>query len=167
MNRYPVARILKDFGIKGELKVKVYFSPPEYFKNYKKVSIYTNEFGFIDYEVDYFKILKGHYGILKFKDIHDLQVLKKLKGLEIYIDENLLPPKENGEYYVYELENLRVYYEGQEIGYIEDIILQNNYTLFKIRTQDDELYIPFNKKFIKCIDLENKICYLNEKILNF
>lgn len=166
MNKYPVARVLREFGTKGELKIKIYFSPPEYFKNYRRIFVYT-DFGFIDYEIDYFKILKGHYGIIKFKNINDLQILRKLKGLEIYIDENLLPPKEKGEYYIYELENLRVYYEGQEIGYIADIIVQSNYALFKIKTQDDELYVPFNKKFIKGIDLENRICYLNEEALNF
>jgi ribosomal 30S subunit maturation factor RimM len=81
----------------------------------------------------------------------------------------MLPPKNNGEYYVFELEGLNVYYEKKKIGFIKDIITKNEYTIFKIKTENDEIFIPFNKHFIEKIDLENRACILrriDETIIN-
>jgi hypothetical protein len=38
-----------------------------------------------------------------------------------------------------------VYYEKKKIGFIKDIITKNEYTIFKIKTENDEIFIPFNK----------------------
>ncbi len=169
MNKYPVAKILREFGTRGEIKIKIYFTPPFYFKNYKKIFINHPSLGFVELEVEKFKLQFDKYALIKFKNINTREEAKKLKGFEIFVLEEMLPPKEKDEYYVYELENLNVYYKGKVIGYIKDVIIQGNYTLLKIKTDYDEIYIPFTKTFIEQIDLKKRICILknlDEAIIN-
>jgi 16S rRNA processing protein RimM len=169
LNRYPVAKILKAFGLRGELKIKIYFSPPSYFKNYNSVFVNDKELGFIEFKVEKFKILFDNFALIKFEKLDSRNDVEKLRGYEIFVYENMLPPKNNGEYYVFELEGLNVYYEKKKIGFIKDIITKNEYTIFKIKTENDEIFIPFNKHFIEKIDLENRACILrriDETIIN-
>jgi len=169
LNKYPVAKILKEFGLGGFLKIKIYFTPSSYFKNYKTIFIKHKQLGFIELEIEKFKILFNQFALIKFKNINNREEARKLKGYEIYVYENELPPKSEDEFYIYELENLNVYYKDEIIGFIESVIVQNGYALFKIKTKNNEIFIPFNKNFIERIDLNNKACYLknlDETILN-
>jgi 16S rRNA processing protein RimM len=169
LNRYPVAKILKAFGLRGELKIKIYFSPPSYFKNYNSVFINDKELGFLEFKVEKFKIHFNNFALIKFEKLDSRNDVEKLRGYEIFVYENMLPPKNNGEYYVFELEGLNVYYGKKKIGFIKDIITKNEYTIFKIKTENDEIFIPFNKHFIEKIDLENRACILrriDETIIN-
>ena len=169
MNRYPVAKILKAFGLRGELKIKIYFSPPSYFKNYNSVFINDEELGFIEFKIEKFKILFDNFALIKFEKLDNRNDAEKLRGKEIFIYQDMLPPKNKGEYYVFELLGLNVYYNEKKIGFIKDILTKNEYTIFKIKTENDEIFIPFNKHFIEKIDLENKVCILkkiDETIIN-
>ena len=158
MNRQPVGKLLREFGLRGELKIKVYISP-FHFIQYKSVFIDNVEF-----EIEKVKFQEGQFGIIKFKGINKREEAEKLKGKEIYIDENLLPPKEENEYYIYELENLNVYYKGKYIGFVKSVIVQGNYALLLIKTQKDEIFIPLHKKFIEHIDTKEKRCILKEDL---
>ncbi|MEO0202245.1 MAG: ribosome maturation factor RimM [candidate division WOR-3 bacterium] len=158
MNKQPIGKLLREFGVRGDLKAKIYI-PPFYLKNYKSVFIEDVEF-----EIEKVIISEGQYAIIKFKDIKTREDAKRLKGKEIFIYENLLPPKEEGEYYVYELENLKVYYKGSYLGFVKSVIVQGNYVLLLIKTQNDEIFIPFSKRFIESIDLSKKVCILREDL---
>jgi RimM protein, required for 16S rRNA processing len=93
LNRYPVAKILKAFGLRGELKIKIYFSPPSYFKNYDSVFINDKELGFIEFKVEKFKILFDNFALIKFEKLDSRNDVEKLRGYEIFVYENMLPPK--------------------------------------------------------------------------
>ncbi len=141
------------------MKVRIYLTPPEPFFDYTSFFIET-PLGMQEYEVEYAKHRYGNIAIVKFRGIDEKEVAALLRGKELMVEESMLPPKEEGEYYVYELEGLEVVYGGKVIGRVRAVIQPGPYPVFRVSTDDDEVYIPFHDEFVERIDLEGGRIYV-------
>ena len=161
MSKQPVAKILREFGLGGHLKVRIYLTPPEPFFQYKSFYVET-PLGLQEYHVEHAEHKYGNIAIVKFRGIDEKEVAALLRGKELLVEEGELPPKEEGEYYVFELEGLQVIYRGKAIGHIKSILQPGPYPLFRVSTEEEDIYIPFHEEFVDRIDLDEGKVYVKK-----
>ena len=150
-----IGKILNTFGIRGELKVDAYTDfIEERFKKDSTVYIGEEHLPFV------MKNYREHKGFLlvSFKDIDDINLVEKYKGMMLYKAKNDIHKLKQGEYYFSDLKDLDVYVEGEKIGKVlrvEEGIASNHLRILK---QEDgkEYLVPFLPVFIKKVDLDEK-----------
>ena len=77
-------------------------------------------------------------------------------GKDISIEYKDLGELREDEYYIFELEGLDVYDNGQKVGTIKDVITgvyPND--VYVIKTEKEEVYFPALNATVKKVDLEN------------
>lgn len=146
-----VGRFGKPFGYKGEIKL---ISEIPEFRNFRTLRVQLPKLGYKKLEVEYFKPTGGHTLIIKFVGIDSEELAEQLKGLELLVDAEELPPTQEGEFYFFELINAEVYDEhGSLIGKLEYIETTPAHEVFVIRTYEGrELMVPVVKEFVVNID---------------
>lgn len=151
MDYLYVGKIVNTHGIKGELRILSNFD--------KKELVFKKDF--IIYVGKYYEPLKinsyRHHKEFEMITIDGYdninQVLKYLK-LPVYVKREELK-LDNNDYLLQELVNLDVYYNGEIIGKVEEIVYNNSNILLSIKATKN-FYIPHNDYFIKKVDLNNK-----------
>lgn len=149
-----VGRFGKPFGYKGE--IKLVSEIPE-FRKFRTLRVQLPKLGYKKLEIEYFKPAGGHTLIIKFVGIDSEELAEQLKGLELLVDADELPPTEEGEFYFFELIDAEVFDEsGSLIGKLEYIETTPAHEVFVIRTgEGKEIMIPVVKEFIKSIDKDS------------
>lgn len=162
MEKYiKIGQITKPFGLKGELKVFSYtdFIEERYKKNNDVIIKYNQEY--ITLTIESYKLHKNLINV-KFKGLDDINLVEKYSGCDILIERSNLHKLNKGEYYTFELENLKVYdtnnnYLGILVK-VEQGVTHNN---FRIKNDNTSFLVPNIPVFIKEIDIENKKVIIN------
>lgn len=145
-----VGVVRKTHGVKGGIFVKME-GEGLFFKKGVKVFIESEE-----YEIK--RAVRFKKGvILNLKGIRSIEDAQQLVGKRVFIRKGDLP-KENGEYYWYELVGMEVYTtENKFLGKIDYIIPTGEYDVFVIRADDgSEIMIPYADEFVLEIDSEKR-----------
>ena len=148
--RITVAEIVNTHGIGGNLKVKSLSDYDKRFEDGAKLLIGDEELT-VESSFDQ-KGLK----VIKFKEYNDINDVLKFVGKDITIEDKDLGELYEDEYYVFELEGLDVYDNGQKVGIIKDVITgvyPND--VYVIKTDENEVYFPALNATVKNVDLEN------------
>lgn len=148
--RITVAEIVTTHGINGNLKVKNLSDNEKRFENGEKLLI-DNEELTVESSFDQ-KGLK----VIKFEEYNNINDVLKFIGQDITIEDKDLGKLHEDEYYVFQLEGLDVYDNGQKIGTIKEVITgvyPND--VYVIKTDKDEVYFPALNATVKKVDLEN------------
>lgn len=145
-----IGRIIDKFKLENQIKIEVFIDDVEAF-------IRINDF--------YIKTLTGYkkldmvfdfktpsYLVYKIEHLQP-ELLKLLKGKEIYTKYENLPKLKESEYYFIDLEECSVFEEnGVSVGKVERII-ENGKSCF---LEFSEYIIPFSKRYIKEVNLNDK-----------
>ena len=149
-----IGEILNTFGIKGELKIRVFTDfVDERFKVGSK--IYIGD----DYKEFIVKNYRNHKGFLliQLEAYEDINLVEKYKNMNIYKSKDDIKPLDDG-YYFSDLKDLDVYVNDAFVGKVirvEEGIRNNN--LRVIKNEDKKEYlVPFIDHFILNVDLDNK-----------
>ncbi|MBP2069489.1 MULTISPECIES: ribosome maturation factor RimM [Anaerococcus] len=148
--RITVAEIVTTHGINGNLKVKNLSDNEKRFENGEKLLI-DNEELTVESSFDQ-KGLK----VIKFEEYNNINDVLKFIGKDITIEDKDLGKLHEDEYYVFQLEGLDVYDNGQKVGTIKEVITgvyPND--VYVIKTDKDEVYFPALNATVKKVDLEN------------
>jgi len=148
--RITVAEIVTTHGINGNLKVKNLSDNEKRFENGEKLLI-DNEELTVESSFDQ-KGLK----VIKFEEYNNINDVLKFIGQDITIEDKDLGKLHEDEYYVFQLEGLDVYDNGQKVGTIKEVITgvyPND--VYVIKTDKDEVYFPALNATVKKVDLEN------------
>ncbi|BFL72695.1 ribosome maturation factor RimM [Anaerococcus nagyae] len=148
--RITVAEIVTTHGINGNLKVKNLSDNEKRFENGEKLLI-DNEELTVESSFDQ-KGLK----VIKFEEYDNINDVLKFIGKDITIEDKDLGKLHEDEYYVFQLEGLDVYDNGQKVGTIKEVITgvyPND--VYVIKTDKDEVYFPALNATVKKVDLEN------------
>lgn len=151
MDYLYVGKIVDTHGIKGELRILSNFEKKQLvFK--KDFTIYVGQ----NYEALKITNYRHHkeFEMITIDGYDNInQVLKYLK-LPVYVKKEDLDLQDN-EYLLQELVGLDIFYSGESIGKVEEIVYNNSNILLSIKATK-HFYIPHNKNFIKKVDLNNK-----------
>ena len=155
MEYVVIGKILNTFGIKGELKADAYTDFVE--ERFKKDStVYIGE-EHVPFVMRSYRMHKGFY-LLSFKDVDDINLVEKYKGMLLYKAKSDIHKLKEGEYYFSDLKDLDVYVDDKKIGkvlQVEEGIAANNLRILKDEDRKEYL-VPFLPVFIRNVDLDEK-----------
>lgn len=161
-----IASVGKPRGLKGEFFLNSFCYPKDNILEYSKFYIQDNKIP--DFEIEYIKKINSKF-CAKVKNINDIENIKNLTNLNIYIDKQELPILKNKEAYWFELTNMEVIDKdsGDILGIVSSL---NNYgaqDCLEVKPTDNSVdklkrLIPYIKdEFIESIERDKNIIYVN------
>jgi|UniRef100_A0A7C4EUY4 16S rRNA processing protein RimM len=146
--RVVIGKVIKAFGIKGELRVRAYTESLDVFKSSPRLEI-----GGTFFEVLQVRAHKGDV-LLSLAGVENPEEAKTLSGLLVRIDADSLPEREDEEYYWFELEGLRVVTsEGKELGVVHHLFATGANDVLEIHGAKGEILLPWIEDVVKKVDL--------------
>jgi 16S rRNA processing protein RimM len=154
---YAVGKIVKAFGINGEVIVTPMTNSPARFKKLKRVFVGPN-----DTEVEERQIVRAVVqprGVrLLLSDVKDRNSAERVVGALVFVtgEDRITPPK--GTYFVHDIIGLSVVDEQSTfIGKVKDILKMPANDVYVIDVGGREVLLPAVKEFIREINLEEKM----------
>ena len=159
-NFITVGKVLNSFGLKGQLKVKVYLEDLKLLKN---VDIFCIGSTRLKGKIRFLKNTKKTMWIVSIPGTTNKEQADQLKGHLIYIETKYLPSLMTDEFYYKDLKGLRIKIEGSiQKGKVNDVCNFGSGDLLEVSLDDKKvtIYIPFNKDNVRKIDLVNRTIIL-------
>ncbi len=153
---YAVGRIVKVFGIRGEVVVIPMTDSPGRFKHVKRLYIGKTPAAVREYHVERSNIRPQ--GVrLKLDQVDDRARAQTLIGSLLFVAESELKRPPRGSFFIHDVIGLTVIDQDENvIGTVKDVIRQANHDIYAVRHGDREILIPAVKEFIRKIDLEQR-----------
>ena len=150
-----VGKILRGFGIKGEVKVQIITDEPEKRFKVKKVLYLKQDETFSPVTITSVRYLQSNV-LLSFADHPDLTSVEGYHGCELFVDRKDIKSKDS--VYAFELMNVSVYKEdGSLVGVVSDILDTGAHIVLRIKTDAKDVLIPYVDRFIVRFDQTKNI----------
>lgn len=93
--------------------------------------------------------------LMRFNEYADREKAKLLSGSLMYISRDKCPPLKKGEYYIADLYDASLVFEGERVGTVVDTSEGAQALLLHVRTEDGRIFlVPNMKPFIEKVDME-------------
>ncbi len=146
-----IGKAVKPFGIKGEIKVAAF---TESFESFQNSDVLV--FGESTYKVTAIRIHKGA-ALVSLEGIENPETASKLVGSLVKTDVENLPPKEDDEYYWYELLGMRVFtVDGRDLGKITQITPTGANDVLHVEGAYGEVLLPMIEDVVLEVDTEGE-----------
>lgn len=150
-----VGKILRGFGIKGEVKVQIITDEPEKRFKVKKVLYLKQDETFSPVTITSVRYHQSNV-LLSFADHPDLTSVEGYHGCELFIDRKDIKSKDS--VYAFELMNVSVYKDdGTLVGVVSDILDTGAHIVLRIKTDAKDVLIPYVDRFIVRFDQTKNI----------
>ena len=144
-----VGRVLRAWGIRGDLKIAPFTDRPEDFKGYQSVLVGPQR---QRYDVKSFRPYQGNW-LLHLIGVESRNEAELLHGQEILI-EMAQRPLQEGEFYAREVIGLKVWtIDCEELGEVVEILVTGANDVYVVKGQCGEILLPARVEVIKGIDL--------------
>lgn len=148
-----LAVILGAHGLKGEVKVKTFTEAPQSLLRYKRLHARDGRV----FTVAELRPAKADEGVVAFAEVSGRGAAEGLKGLELFVARDRLPPPDENEYYHADLVGLTAMdEEDRTIGTVKAI---HNYgagdVIEIVRDDGDSVMLPFARDFVPLVDVAN------------
>lgn len=149
-NFFVVGRVLRAWGIRGDVKIAPFTDRPEDFQSYRSVFVGSQQ---QRYEVKSFRPYQGNW-LLHLTGVESRNAAEALHGQEILI-EAAQRPRQEGEFYAREVIGLKVRtLAGEELGEVVEILVTGANDVYVVKGNRGEILLPARVEVIKGIDLE-------------
>ncbi len=147
-----IGKVVKPFGVKGEMKIEPMTDFPERFRKVRRVYLVSpagKEIACETQSVRYaddvpFLLLKGYDSPEK---------AKELNGWFVKVSEEETVPLPEGTYYWFEVIGMDVFSEsGEKLGKIVDIFQTGSNDVYVMKQGRKETYLPATKEVVKQVD---------------
>lgn len=148
-----IGKIVNTHGIRGELKVvpNTDFIEERFSLGNQVMLQFGREL--LTFEIDSVRTHKGCL-LITFKDLHDINQVEKYKGLDLFVE---VDGSDDEDYYYYELEGCKVYYQDCYVGEVNEILETDAHEILRIKREGmNDVLIPYVERFILDVDVENK-----------
>ncbi len=151
-----IGKVLKPFGLKGEVKIEPLTDFPERFKGLGRVSLVSPAGKEVAGAVTAVRYANG-VPFLTFAGYDSPEKAKTLNGWFIKIPREEAVPLSEGSYYWFELIGMEVFSEaGDKLGTITDIFETGSNDVYVVKQGKKEIYIPATLEVVKQIDVAAK-----------
>ena len=151
-----IGRVLKPWGVKGEVKVEPITDFPERFTMLKRLTLTSPAGESVVSEVTSVRYAGG-IPYLLFKGYDTPEQVKAFNGWFLQIPEEEAMPLPEGQYYWFELIGMEVFSEaGEKLGTIVDIFETGSNDVYVMKHGKRETYIPATAEVVKIIDRKEK-----------
>lgn len=145
-----VGRVLRAWGIRGDVKIAPFTDRPEDFTSYQSVFVGPQR---KPYEVKSFRPYQGNW-LLHLIGVESRNEAEALHGQEILI-EMAQRPRQEGEFFAREVIGLRVRtIDGEELGEVTEILVTGANDVYVVKGDRGEILLPARVEVIKGIDVE-------------
>ena len=149
----PVGKVIKPHGIKGELKFFLYNEDSDLLESDIKIWFKIN-----DLNKSYNLInTKGSGKIFKLESIDSRDDAELLRNKEFFVLRSDLPDLSDGNFYLNDIINFRLFNKKNEIGLIIDVLLLPSSNYILVNYNNNEVLIPFLDRYIEFFDFDEKI----------
>lgn len=149
-----MGKIVRPHGIHGELRVVPMTDWPERFESLKSFYLVNEREGDGRWVQAEESRIHGDDIILKLRDIEDRNTAETLRGYELWVSRETLPPLPEDMYYISDLIGCSVkIMGGRVIGTVKDIHKMAAQDIYVIDIDGREVMIPAVKEFIQQIDI--------------
>ena len=151
-----VGKIVKPFGVRGQVRVLSLTDVPGRLENLKKVVLETSSGQSLLTDVTDVQC-DGRGYLMRFSAFSSPEDVGGYRGAWLKIPQGDVPPAPEDHVYQFELIGLTVKDEsGEVLGVLEEVIETQPQHLLVIRGHGQELLLPASKKWIAKIDVPNK-----------
>ena len=152
MEYIQIGTIVNTFGLKGELKI---VSNSEFVAERFAVgsSIWVLDETYKQFKVTSLRFHKNNI-LVTLDDSQDINQVADLVGFPVFAHKNDIPKLESG-YYLFELQNLDVYLDGEKIGFVIEAVKHSAQSLLRVQLAEKIVLLPFVPAFIENVDLGN------------
>jgi 16S rRNA processing protein RimM len=151
--RIEVGQIVRPHGVRGGVLVRPESDNPERFKSgnelFARLADGTSRTLRIDASAD-------HAGglLMRFEGVDDREAAVALRGAQLSILRQQVPPAEAGAYYYFELVGCRVEdQQAGDLGAVIDVLEDGGGLLLLVDDGRRQLPIPFVQRFLKQVDI--------------
>jgi 16S rRNA processing protein RimM len=157
LEKVALGKILRAWGVKGELLIFPLTGDLERFAQVEKVFISDLKGREEVYRIKRSRIFQGKV-LLQLEGIEDREKANSLRGKYLEIPKEDVPCLPEGKYYLFDLIGSQVEsLKGEKIGEVKEVLsFPANYILV-VRKERKEYYIPFTKDVIKKIGIKEKL----------
>lgn len=150
---YAVGRVIKPFGIRGDLVVQAMSGVPNRFQNLRSVLVGDSAESAIPSLVERSEI--GPHGMrVKLSCANTRSEAEEMVGSMIFVEEKDRMPVDGGTYFVDDLIGMAVVNEaGEMVGPVTEVLKLPAQDVYVIATQRGEVMVPAVRDFIRDIDL--------------
>ncbi len=154
---YYLGKIVKKYGIKGELLAKIDTDEPENYENLESVFL-ESKGKLIPFFLNNSRLHKATTLRLDFEDVNNMEEADALIGKSIYLPLNSLPELTGNKFYFHEVIGFEAVDKNYgKIGFIKAINDLAPQAFFIIEDdQKNEILIPVSDRFIEKVDREKK-----------
>lgn len=158
MNGLLIGKLLKPSGLKGYLRAAFYVNDLEDLEAFSAFYVKDKKApgGFKTLHVE--KVFEQSGGLaVIIEDCKDRTAAEALQGLEIFVNEEELPPAGKNEFYIRDLMGIEVWMNGELFGTIDNIVEIANRTMLVLALPGDKhLMAPFSGEYFGDVDLAAK-----------
>ena len=152
-----IGRLLKPFGIKGEIRVESLTDIPGCFENLPSVSLLAPTGHILETKITQARPSGGLY-LLSFSAFSSPEEAAVYRGALIQIPHESVPPSSAEQFYEFELIGMTVRDKlNRDLGCVEEIMDLPQHHVFVVRQEGTEYLIPATRKVVKQIDRTNKL----------
>ncbi len=150
-----IGKITRSHGVRGEVKVVLDTEHPEIFSNLDCCHlIYKNNKKTVRFES---ARPANKFWLFKFKGIEDRNSADELRDYDIFVDEELLPPLEEGEFFIHDLINSSVYsIEDEYLGKVIDYFENGEQGVCEVKGEHGNFLFPITDEIFKEIRVPEK-----------
>jgi 16S rRNA processing protein RimM len=151
-----IGKVVKPFGVKGEMKIEPMTDFPERFKELHRVYLVSPAGKEVSCEVKAVRYAGGAPYLL-FAGYDSPEKAKEINGWLIQVPQEEAVPLPEGSYYWFELTGMEVVSEtGEKLGTITDVFATGSNDVYVMKRGGKEVYIPATKEVIKQVDRKSK-----------
>ncbi len=159
---FQLGTIIKKVGHDGRVSIQLETDSP---KRYTKVeSVFLEIHGkLIPFFLESFQIQHDKLAHLKFEDIDTVEDAESLKGSDVFLPLELLPPLTGNKFYYYEVIGFEIKDQnsGNCAGTIESIFENGPNDLFVCSLEGNEVLIPISDDWIIEVDRDKRHILMN------
>ena len=141
-------------GLKGEVRVKTFTTAPDVLSRYGVLHAKDGR----RFTITSARASKGDEAVLSVAEIVDRGAAETIRGLELFVARDALPPTEHEEYYHADLVGLRA--EDGEGRMLGTVLAIHNYGAGDVieisRPDGDTLLLPFSRATIPQIEIDKE-----------
>ena len=153
---YAIGKIVKAFGIRGEVIVLPMTDSPDRFSTIRQVFIGREPASVREARID--RVSVGSRGVkVKIDLIDDRTAAEGMVGQLLFVQGRDRIRPEEGAYFVHDLVGLSVVdLEGAVVGILRDVLRLPAHDVYVVDAGGREVMIPAVKEFVRNIDLNTK-----------
>jgi 16S rRNA processing protein RimM len=151
-----IGKVIKPFGVKGEMKIEPMTDFPERFTGLTRVYLVSPSGKEVACEVKAVRYAGGAPFLL-FSGYDSPEKAKAINGWFIKVPEQEAVPLPEGTYYWFELIGMEVVSEaGEKLGTIVDIFETGSNDVYVLKRGRKEFYLPATREVIRQVDKKAK-----------